>query len=676
MYAARMLFHTRSRASRGYLLVVATVAVAVGLAFASASHATPPLSATSTSASEATSGQSNSMPGVALAGGLPDATLRVSVSTDVGTLSMTNNPSGLTLASGYSSWTNRAEIAFTGVQADINSALATLTLNPGASSGVTAHMQINAQPFVSGLVYAPGNGHYYKYVAENGVDFLTARAHALLETYGGQAGYLATIPSSDINSLIAEKIPGAENVWFGALATNTPGDAVKRTWEWTDGPLAGTDILQCTTLTDSCAQTGGPWPLASLWASGEPNNYNSGENAAVTNWGSVGEWNDLPDTGAGGDGFVVEFGDQATGSSTPFTGTATATASVSVIGTAGPPTNINVTTHGDKATVTWTPPSNNGGSTITSYTATASSGGGSCTVAPPATSCTIDGLTIGGSYTFTVTAGNGMGSSGSSSPSSPATPTVATPEPATNATVTVVDATNLQIGWSPSADDGGEQVSYTVVAEPGGHSCTSTSNSCTISGLEADRAYTFSIVASNSAGSASAATASASTPAAASAVSPPAVSAGPPPLLTDVRFASHRVSAIGRTSGIITASVAKSKKRKRTTGGTKLYLTSSEAATLTFRVQRDLPGRLRGGKCRAKRKGTTARGKYCVIREQISVPAAGLSVNAGSNVLTFTGRIGTKRLKPGLYHVTFRLTDVDGNVSNSRGDWVRVIRRR
>ncbi|MBI4897524.1 MAG: hypothetical protein HY827_04060 [Actinobacteria bacterium] len=60
----------------------------------------------------------------------------------------------------------------------------------------------------------------------------------------------------------------------------------------------------------------------------------------------------------------------------------------------------------------------------------------------------------------------------------------------------------------------------------------------------------------------------------------------------------------------------------------------------------------------------------------ITVPAADLTVNAGENTFWFSGRLGAKRLSPGLYHLKFTLLDVDGNVSNSRGDWVRVIRRR
>lgn len=62
------------------------------------------------------------------------------------------------------------------------------------------------------------------------------------------------------------------------------------------------------------------------------------------------------------------------------------------------------------ATVTFTAPVNNGGSPITSYTATSSPGGFTGSVAGPGSgSITVTGLTQGVNYTFTVTATNAIG---------------------------------------------------------------------------------------------------------------------------------------------------------------------------------------------------------------------------------------------------------------------------
>ena len=72
------------------------------------------------------------------------------------------------------------------------------------------------------------------------------------------------------------------------------------------------------------------------------------------------------------------------------------------------------------ATVTFTPPSSDGGAPITSYTVTASPGGK--TVTGPASPLTVTGLTNDTAYTFTVTATNSAGTSQASAPSNPATP--------------------------------------------------------------------------------------------------------------------------------------------------------------------------------------------------------------------------------------------------------------
>ena len=90
-----------------------------------------------------------------------------------------------------------------------------------------------------------------------------------------------------------------------------------------------------------------------------------------------------------------------------------------------------------QATVTITPLA---GGSVTNYTVLSGPGGKTCTIAAPATSCTVTGLTNGTSYTFTVSATNATGTSPASAPSNAITPTSTTA-----ATTTTTTATSTKI---------------------------------------------------------------------------------------------------------------------------------------------------------------------------------------------------------------------------------------
>ncbi len=111
------------------------------------------------------------------------------------------------------------------------------------------------------------------------------------------------------------------------------------------------------------------------------------------------------------------------GLTNPSNITYTATSSATV---PGAPT-IGTATAGDTtASVPFTAPGSNGGSVITSYTATSSPGGltGTLTQAGSGT-ITVNGLTNGTAYTFTVTATNAIGTGAASAASNSVTPAAA-----------------------------------------------------------------------------------------------------------------------------------------------------------------------------------------------------------------------------------------------------------
>jgi len=88
----------------------------------------------------------------------------------------------------------------------------------------------------------------------------------------------------------------------------------------------------------------------------------------------------------------------------------------------GAPTGISAVGGNAKATISFTPPTTNGGAAITGYTATATPG--SKTNTGTSSPITVSGLTNGTAYTFTVHATNSAGNSPESVPSSAVTPTV------------------------------------------------------------------------------------------------------------------------------------------------------------------------------------------------------------------------------------------------------------
>ena len=158
--------------------------------------------------------------------------------------------------------------------------------------------------------------------------------------------------------------------------------------------------------------------------------------------------------------------------------------------------------------VSWTAPSSDGGSSITSYSVTSSPAGRKCTTSG-ALSCTVAGLDNGTAYRFTVTARNVKGSSVASALSAAVSPRAGLGSP------TAVGAepqdSSAVVSWTAPSSDGGSPISgYTATSSPSGQTCTTTgATTCTITGLTNGTAYTFTVTADNEAGASAASQASA-----------------------------------------------------------------------------------------------------------------------------------------------------------------------
>ncbi|MSV51899.1 MAG: hypothetical protein F2892_06450, partial [Actinobacteria bacterium] len=99
--------------------------------------------------------------------------------------------------------------------------------------------------------------------------------------------------------------------------------------------------------------------------------------------------------------------------------------------------------------VRWTPPSSDGGASITGYTATASPGGQSCSSA--STTCTVTSLSPGSTYTFSVHAQNSAGAGPDSDASASVTMPSATPSPSASPTASASSASSASSSSSYSS---------------------------------------------------------------------------------------------------------------------------------------------------------------------------------------------------------------------------------
>ncbi len=162
----------------------------------------------------------------------------------------------------------------------------------------------------------------------------------------------------------------------------------------------------------------------------------------------------------------------------------------------GIPTITNITYNNGTATISFNPPTDTGGTAITSYTITTNTG---ISVTGTTSPIVIPGLVTGINYTFSIAANNSVGTSSSS------TPIDSTPLTVPNAplilNVNQINQTTASISYSIPFDGGAPIVSYTITANPGGITYTTTDTTLNMTDLIPGQTYTFTVVATNKIGS-------------------------------------------------------------------------------------------------------------------------------------------------------------------------------
>lgn len=162
------------------------------------------------------------------------------------------------------------------------------------------------------------------------------------------------------------------------------------------------------------------------------------------------------------------------------------------------------------ATVAFTAPASNGGAAITGYTATSSPGGlvGTNTASP----ITVNGLSQGVAYTFTVTASNAIGTSAASAASNSITTPTAPGAP--TGLVATPGIAQASVSWIAPASNGGSAITgyqVTIWWNGGANSLTQTTTglSYTFYSLGNGNSYYFTVKAVNAVGAGASSAASA-----------------------------------------------------------------------------------------------------------------------------------------------------------------------
>ncbi|HXD85480.1 MAG TPA: lectin-like protein, partial [Urbifossiella sp.] len=179
-------------------------------------------------------------------------------------------------------------LSFTGTDtaANYQAALRSVKISTTAVGGGPRNVSFSIAPGS----FNAANNRFYVFVQSGSINWGAAEAQASGMSIFGLQGYLAVITSAAENAFAFSKV-GAQAAWLGMSDGGTEGF-----WQYETGPLAGAQF------SSGSVSVGGHY---TNWNGGEPNNAGGEDFAQFL---SSGQWNDLNETNASPQGYVVEFG--------------------------------------------------------------------------------------------------------------------------------------------------------------------------------------------------------------------------------------------------------------------------------------------------------------------------------------------------------------------------------
>ena len=324
--------------------------------------------------------------------------------------------------------------------------------------------------------------------------------HYIVKTYNSSTNVFIQDTSSTITSVSVPSLTNGTSYYFEVLAVNTAGNSnpsLKST-SVTPRTIPGAPTILTVTPGNTIANV--------TWTAPDNNGgspithyivktYNSSTNVFIQDTSSTITSVSVPSLTNGTSYYFEVLAVNVAGNSIPsFKST-----SVIPFTIPGAPRNLIATNGNTFVNLSWDAPASNGGADISSYIVTNSPIGGIITINFEARTAIITGLTNNILYTFTVRATNAAGTSVASDPIQ--VNLNIEPNPPKNLTGTIGDR-QVKLSWTVPTSNGSTDItSYNVSSSPSGDvKVNFVARTAIVTDLSNNTLYTFTVTATNSAG--------------------------------------------------------------------------------------------------------------------------------------------------------------------------------